>query len=187
VRGLTRRFCALLSLATLVAVGVFLSAPAMAAPLVVSSTELIQKAKVLDGQVVVYTGEAIGELLARGDYSWVNASDGANAIGLYMPTALANKISNFGTYKTRGDTIEVTGVFHRACPEHGGDLDIHVTDVKVLAQGGPISHRVHPARVVWAIVLSVLAGTLYLADRSRERKHRDNDGDLPPELGRAGL
>lgn len=184
---LARRFCAFVSLVALVTLGAFLSAPAVAAPLAVSSTDLIQKAKALDGQVVVYTGEAIGELLTRGDYSWVNASDGANAIGLYMPTALAHKISEFGTYKTRGDTIEVTGIFHRACPEHGGDLDIHVTDVKVLAQGGPISHRVHPGRVVWAIVLSALAGTLYLADRGRERRHRNNDGDLPPELGRAGL
>ena len=91
----------------------------------VSSTELINNAKQYDGKTVIFAGEVIGDVMARGEFAWVNVNDGANAIGVWIDRNLAKDIFYAASYKSKGDTIEVAGVFHRACLEHGGDLDIH--------------------------------------------------------------
>jgi hypothetical protein len=101
----------------------------------VSSNDLIDRAKELDGQTVVYSGEAIGTIMKRDDVTWVNVNDGDNAIGIDMSEEQAQQIQHLGGYGAVGDTIEIVGVFHRACSEHGGDLDIHADSVKVLSAG----------------------------------------------------
>ena len=103
----------------------------------VSSSELINNAKVYDGKTITYTGEMIGEVMARGDFAWVNLNDGQNAIGIWMPKGLTQDINYAGSYKAKGDWIEVTGVFQRACVLHGGDLDIHAQAVRKISSGRP--------------------------------------------------
>jgi len=112
----------------------------------VSSTELINSAKLYDGKTVVYEGEVIGDIMARGRYAWVNLNDGQNAIGIWMPEALTKDIRLTGSYKSRGDWIEVTGVFHRACADHGGDLDIHAQAIRKIQSGKAIVERANPAK-----------------------------------------
>jgi len=46
-----------------------------------SSSELIEGASRLDGQTVEFRGEAIGDLMPRGDHVWLNVSDGQNTLG----------------------------------------------------------------------------------------------------------
>src|SRR5450756_1940772 len=41
-------------------------------------------------------------------------------------------IKILGGYKNKGDRVMVTGVFNRACHEHGGDTDIHAFSVEVI-------------------------------------------------------
>jgi hypothetical protein len=124
----------------------------------VSSTELINSAKLYDGKTVVYEGEVIGDIMARGipaergrdaasgRCAWVNLNDGQNAIGIWMPEALTKDIRLTGSYKSRGDWIEVTGVFHRACADHGGDLDIHAQAIRKIQSGKAIVERANPAK-----------------------------------------
>ncbi|MDP2904864.1 MAG: DNA-binding protein [Candidatus Omnitrophota bacterium] len=102
---------------------------------VLSSTELINSAKQYDGQEVVYQGEVVGEVMRRPPHAWVNVHDGLNAIGIWAGLSLIQDITYAGAYQVRGDIIEVIGVFHRACLEHGGDLDIHAANV-TLKEGG---------------------------------------------------
>jgi len=144
--------------------------PASAAPQAVSSTDLIEHARQFDGQEVSFSGEAIGDLMIRGDHAWINASDGANAIGLWLPVDQALQVKTFGSYRYRGDKVTVVGVFHRACPEHGGDMDIHVNELTVTAPGEPLTHPVQPFRLLLAVLLTALASALYLADRRRGRR-----------------
>ncbi len=108
---------------------------AQAAALPVSSTKLIEEASKLDGKTVSYRGEVIGDVLNRGNYAWINVSDGKNAIGIYIPAAEAKKIQYVGRYCIVGDTVSFTGTFHRACAEHGGDLDIHTNSITIAAKG----------------------------------------------------
>ncbi len=91
----------------------------------VSSSELINKAKEYDGKTVIYEGEVIGDIMSRGEYAWINVNDTKNAIGIWIDKVFTKDIVYTGSYKSKGDWVEITGVFHRACPEHGGDLDIH--------------------------------------------------------------
>lgn len=113
----------------------------------VTSADLINKAKNYDGKTVAYRGEAIGDIMLRKDYAWINANDGKNAIGVWIKKELAKDIRFLGGYGYMGDVIEVEGEFHRACPEHGGDMDIHAQTVAVVSQGNKIIHQVKMKKI----------------------------------------
>ncbi|MDP2905152.1 MAG: DNA-binding protein, partial [Candidatus Omnitrophota bacterium] len=89
------------------------------------------------------SGEAIGDVMPRGGNAWVNINDGNNALGVWMDASTAKEIKFTGSYKSRGDSLEITGVFHRACLEHGGDLDIHAQGLRKLASGRMVNQRLN--------------------------------------------
>lgn len=103
----------------------------------ISSAELIAHPQDFDGKIITYAGEAIGDVMRRGDHAWINISDGANAIGVWATSVLAARITATGNFKQTGDTVEVTGIFNRSCVEHGGDLDIHARELRIIAAGKP--------------------------------------------------
>lgn len=107
----------------------------------VTSSELIANSAEYNGQRVVYSGEVVGDVMARKDHAWINVHDGDNAIGVWISASLAGNIKNTGSYKSTGDKIEVTGIFNRACPEHGADLDIHAQGLRILKEGGQIKRQ----------------------------------------------
>ncbi|MEA4912043.1 MAG: hypothetical protein VB092_05435 [Oscillospiraceae bacterium] len=105
------------------------------APAPLSSTQLIENGFDFNDTVVTYGGEVVGDILRRGDGVWINVSDGANAIGVFIPAAEADKIENVGGYCVKGDTVALTGVFHRDCAQHGGDMDIHADAITITQRG----------------------------------------------------
>ncbi len=129
-----------------------------------SSTDLIDQAKEYDGQQVVYTGEVVGDILNRGEYTWINVSDGSNAIGIWIKSSDVKSIAYVGRYGTQGDTVRLTGVFHRACADHGGDLDIHADKIEIIKKGNTVSHPVNLFEVILAFALfaAALLLTIYL-------------------------
>lgn len=129
----------------------------------VSSSRLIDQAKALDKQDVIYIGEVIGDILNAGDHVWLNVSDGSNAIGIWTQSGLASDIQVAGRYSQHGDSIRVSGTFHRACPEHGGDMDLHADTVTLITRGYPVSHDV-PAWKVWLAVLLTIAAATFMAN-----------------------
>lgn len=108
----------------------------------IKSSDLINNAVEYDGREITYSGEVIGDIMRRGDYAWINVSDGDNAIGIWIPYTDAQKIRYTGSYAYKGDIIRVSGIFNRACAGHGGDFDIHSMNVEILQQG---SETVRPA------------------------------------------
>ncbi len=123
--------------------------------------DLVENAMVLDGKTVIVTGEAIGEVLERGKYAWVNIHDGSNAIGIWMKIEDAKKITYFGDYRNIGDTVIITGTFSRACTEHGGDVDIHCSNLEIMNKGHVSKEELSASKVVFAaaslFVTSLLA------------------------------
>jgi hypothetical protein len=107
--------------------------------------ELINNAKQYDGKTVNHKGEVIGDVMIRGDYAWLHVNDGNIAIGICAPKAMVQDIRYAGNYQNKGDIIEVSGAFHRSCLEHGGDLDIHASGIKIITLGSlviqPISRK----------------------------------------------
>ncbi|MEK7313927.1 MAG: DNA-binding protein [Deltaproteobacteria bacterium] len=131
----------------------------------VSSVELIEKAKEIDGKEIVYEGEVIGEVMTRGEYSWVNLNDGLNAVGVWMGNDFLSLISFAGGYKYRGDWLQVRGVFNRACRQHGGDMDIHAQDIIKIRSGRAVKHRLVPEKkrivlILAGVCLCLLIGQL---------------------------
>lgn len=119
--------------------------------------ELIENAKQLDGQEVTVQGEAIGESMDRGDYSWININDGTNAIGIWLKNNEADKIFNYGDYDNIGDTVKITGIFYRACKEHGGEADFHGRSLEIVEDGYQTKETISSTKVICAMILILLA------------------------------
>lgn len=154
----------------IVIVGIFFSLNVYAQS--ISSTELINNAKIYDGKQVIYEGEVIGDVMPRGNYAWLNINDGYNAIGAWISVDLARSITYTGSYKSRGDAVEVSGIFNRACPEHGGDLDIHVQAMRKIANGRIIKERLSQDKLNFVITLGIICvvlGILWILMRFKRK------------------
>lgn len=128
----------------------------------VSSVELINSAKEYDGKEVVYQGEVIGDIMRRKSFVWANVNDGKNAVGIWIKADLVKDITYTGSYKSQGDRVEVAGVFHRACIEHGGDADIHATALRLVCPGSPIQEKLVPEKKELAMVLLGILGLTWI-------------------------
>ena len=124
-------------------------------------SELIENAEEYDGKTILFKGEAIGDPLKRGDHTWVNVSDGNNsAVGVYMTSSQASEISTYGAYEKKGDILVITGTFHEACFEHGGDLDIHADSVQIDKAGYRMADPWSYKQLMAALFLAAAAGSL---------------------------
>ena len=124
---------------------------------IIPLNELVENGKAFDGKNVTVQGEALGEAMERGEYAWVNISDPTNIMGVWMKKEDAEKIAFFGDYNHKGDIIKVSGAFHRACAEHGGDMDIHGIAVEIAEQGYPVKEEVETRKIVVGVVLTLIA------------------------------
>jgi hypothetical protein len=150
-----------------------------------TSTELVESPAEYDGDIITFTGEAIGEVMVRGDMAWLHLNDDAyrdrnveegaplggynSGMAVWIASDQTTAITHFGDHAHEGDVVRVTGTFNAACPEHGGDMDIHATSLEVITPGHKVEDPVDPGKLVWAVLLSVLAVAAFLVDRSRTR------------------
>ncbi|MDD5195383.1 MAG: DNA-binding protein [Candidatus Omnitrophica bacterium] len=137
-----------------------------------SSTQLINNAKEYDGQKVTYTGEVIGDTMARGAYAWININDGVNAIGVWASKDSIKEIIYRGSYESQGDIVETIGIFHRSCAEHGGDLDIHAERILKKNTGRILREPLDTRKINLAFLLAVLALGIWLLFRLIARLRR---------------
>jgi len=153
----------------------------------VASTALVENAAGWNGRIISFKGEAIGERMVRGGMAWIHLNDdaymeksmeaGAGSQGynsgqaIWLPTDLARRIRFFGDYKTQGDLVRITGVFNAACSEHGGDMDIHATDLTLIALGHSVAHEIKLPRAVLAASL-MLSSVFLFWIRRRVRSRR---------------
>jgi hypothetical protein len=128
----------------------------------ISSTDLLNHTKGYDGKIVIYEGEVVGDIMLRGDYAWLCLDDGKNAISAWANKEFFKDIQYIGNYKTKGDTVRVTGVFNRSCLEHGGDLDIHLRSLIKISSGKVVSHAVDVKEVNLAVGAFLVLILVYL-------------------------
>lgn len=139
----------------------------------VDVADVIARAEDLNGSIVTIEGEAVGESLhAEVGHEWVNILDDDTAVGVVMSAQDAALVKTYGEWDTRGDRIRVTGLFSAACPDHGGDLDIHAARISVITPGGPIDRPINGWKAIIAAGGAGVAALLYaLYGRSRRRSH----------------
>ena len=129
--------------------------PVMADPVPVP--QLVEQGQIWDGHTVELTGEAIGDLMIRGENGWLNVLDRGTVLGVWGAREQLAAVQYLGDYDNMGDTVYVRGTFNLACKEHGGDMDIHIQDLKVIKRGGPVVHPVNPWRLGFAVAAGVSA------------------------------
>lgn len=149
-------------------ISIFLLLPVNAYAKGITSDELINNAKEFDGKQVTFTGEVIGDIMKRGEYAWINVSDGSNAIGIFAPYQETKKINYTGSYKYKGDKITVTGIFYRACAKHGGDMDIHSDVIQIVERGYKVQMPVSSSKIYIAAGLLFMSALLLVLVRKRK-------------------
>ena len=115
--------------------------------------ELIEASAANDGKRVLIEGELIGDFMRRGDYGWLSLSSGGMAIAVWLRKGEEPPNMMLGRYGIAGDMVQVKGVMHRTCTEHGGDLDIHAESIALIKKGERIAHPVNASRLTVAILL----------------------------------
>jgi hypothetical protein len=137
----------------------------------ISSTDLINKSREYYGKSVVYAGEVVGDVMARGDFVWANVNDGENAIGIWLSKESAGEIQFAGSYHAEGDRVEITGIFNRACIQHGGDMDIHAQDIRKISPGRQVREELNTGRRNFTFILfGVLCLVLIFVRRQRGKE-----------------
>lgn len=148
---------------------------------------LVGNMKKYDGELVTIKGEAVGDVMQRGDFAWITVNDDPYSkrsiedgggfqglsnigIGVWAPALDVKPIKIAGGYKYRGDQVLVTGVFHRACHQHGGDTDIHADSIEIVRQGHKFPHRFQFWKLAIAIFLALIIVALWNLRRSRIKK-----------------
>ena len=181
----TQLVAVVLALALAVAVGLFgptvTVARAYVSPSTPSSTDLVEEPLRWDERTVTFEGEAIGEAMVRGDMAWLhinddgyylkNVEEGSGLHGyntgmpVWLPADLARQVEVFGDYKHEGEVVEVRGTFNAACSVHGGDMDIHATELVRVRPGHDVVDQVRPWKIALAAGLGLLALILWWAQR----------------------
>lgn len=153
----------------------------------VSSNNLYDCPQSYDNQRVRYRGEVVGALLRRDTGVWVQLNDdvyadvigplpahrdfrGGNAgVGVLLPTQLAEHIDFVGGPQTRGDVIEIEGVFNRVDPS-GEVAVIRADTVRAAASGGPYDDPLLHNRWIAAACAFLLAAGMVVAERVVARR-----------------
>lgn len=126
-----------------------------------------------DGNDVVFTGEATGSpIIADEGHVWVNMKNSGAMIGVYMSNDLAEQITHYARYEHTGDTITVRGVYHLACVDHNGELEVHADQIEINAVGTSWVNPVYPIVYIVGIVLIVIGLTLTLVRQSMRGRVR---------------
>lgn len=123
----------------------------------VDGASLIEQAKAMNGHDVQYSGEVIGDIMARGDHYWINVMNQGTAIGIWITAPQRELIEKVGRYGRVGDQVTVVGRFSQACSLHGGDLDIHATALTVVRSGYTVDQPVSGSRLLAAIIMLMAA------------------------------
>jgi len=122
--------------------------------------------------------------MVRGENAWIHINDDAyylknveegaklgglnSGMAVYLPAGLTDPITFYGDYKHEGDIITIRGTFNAACGQHGGDMDIHATELAVDVPGHAVVDQVMPWKLTLAIVLAFLATGLFVVQRRAE-------------------
>lgn len=134
--------------------------------------ELLDARRALDGKMVVFQGEAIGDIINAGhNRKWVLLDDNGAALSVLLTTDQAKMITNLGRYGVKGTTLKVTGVYHIADAEEAGELDVRAYKVEVVSPGERFEKPVHLWKLALGLGLCAISAGLglfynYLRKRS---------------------
>jgi hypothetical protein len=128
-------------------------------------SDMINNPNMYNGKFLTVQGQAVGSIMRRGDYAWVNMTDGAQSLGFWMPYALAKEIKYTTSYDFKGDLLTVEGTFVAMSLKHDGDMEFDVSKIVKIVPGGKVFHEINFDRVIFLIVISAVAFVLWILKR----------------------
>jgi len=144
----------------------------MEEPARLTSEELLRDTPKWDGKDIVFRGEAIGDIMRRGEFVWLNLQDDFGTIGVWAPRDMARGIQYTGDYRHKGDTIEIEGKFFRADPKLAGELCIRAQRLTIVNPGNTIARPLHPLKIEIAVLFFIGALILGLFRIFMKRRGR---------------
>ncbi|MCX7705073.1 MAG: DNA-binding protein [bacterium] len=136
---------------------------------------LITNPDMFDEKTVIVEGELIGDIFKGRSGFWVNMLDSGMAIGVWFHDSEKEKIKFLGKYGVVGDFVRITGVFHKRCIQHSGDMDIHASTLEILKRGTEKKEEIPVEKVIFAFSLGVVSlaaiGILHLLSRKESLPH----------------
>jgi hypothetical protein len=134
-------------------------------------TELVNAGASFDGQEVIFTGEAIGDIINAGEgYRWLTLEDDGASISVYVSAEDAASVSHLGRHNQLGTTLLVRGIFELDCEKHDGLVDVHASEVIVLDPGADIQSTFNLRELqVGGLLIVIAAGLFVVHWRLRER------------------
>lgn len=140
----------------------------------VSVSELLSATERMDESYIEIEGEVVGTPIRQGsDRLWINVrDDNGGMVGVIVRQSQIDKIGVWGGYCKHGDTVQVAGVYHRACDIHADELDVHASKVKVTEKG--VTWTMTPSKGLLArgLLMAVLATALVWIERVWRGKKR---------------
>ena len=143
---------------------------------------MIRNAEKYNGETVTYEGEVIGDVMCRGEYGWINVSDGESVIGIWCKREDLEKIKFAGSYKTKGDKVRIFGIFNRCCSQHQGGLDIHAQELDVVESGREIVHPLNTKKAKLVGILAIAALGFFLLSFLRKSSFKASSEPTPPSF-----
>ncbi|UCC95189.1 MAG: hypothetical protein JSW40_00125 [Candidatus Omnitrophota bacterium] len=129
---------------------------------VTSIEEILDYPERFDGGTVTIEGELIGEPLKEQSGTWINISSEGHNIGVFVPDVDSlGKVRWWGSYKTQGDYVKISGKFSRNCPLHNGH-DVHAYKIDVVQEGFAKNEVIKPFKIRLAIVFFIICLTLMI-------------------------
>ncbi len=111
------------------------------------------------GQSITIEGEVVGEPLKDPQGVWVNIVSGSKQIGVFSSDKnMVDLITHWGSYRYRGDYLQVKGVFYKDCPVHQIS-DLHLEALRVIDQGQRREFVISAQKKRLAMMLSIICLT----------------------------
>lgn len=126
----------------------------------VSLGSLIDQPDKYDQKTITFEAEVIGEPLSTESGNWFNVTCGSYHIGIFFKDKnLINQLKYWGSYRQRGDIVQVKGVFYKNCPVHN-QLGVHLVSLELVKRGMDVSHPVSPDKIKFAFLSFVICLTM---------------------------
>ena len=134
--------------------------------------EILKNPSFFDGKVVKIEAEAIGEPLKGKEGVWINVK-GKATIGVFFKDSSWKMIKHFGSYKEKGDILEIEGIFHKNCPQHKIP-DIHALRIRIKKEGFFKKEIIPSYKIKVSLFLGIicltLLGVYFIKDKIWKKK-----------------
>jgi hypothetical protein len=137
----------------------------------ISIEDLVNEPGLYDGKALSVTGELIGDIMPRQEHAWVNVRDSSGyLIGAWLLKSELKDIGRTGSFDQKGDTVTVRGIFHRKCPIHYGELDLHVKTLDIVSRGHALDYPISIYKIKAIVALGAVALCLSILIGLRKKR-----------------